>query len=190
MLFAFICAVLLLIVIAAVSLPLLSGARALPARVDYDRAVYRDQLREVERDLLRGVLTEDEAGAARLEIQRRLLAAGGGTGGWTASAASRSPWLACAAALFVVLGSGALYWRLGQPGLPDAPFADRPPEQAEAPLSERRAEVERAAKQLEQRLAADPSKTQEWVLYARTESMLGEWNKAASAYKRAIDLGT
>ena len=61
MLFVLICAGLLLIVLASVGLPLLAGVRASPSRGQYDRAVYRDQLGEVERDLARDVLTQEEA---------------------------------------------------------------------------------------------------------------------------------
>ncbi len=39
----------------------------------FDVKVYRDQLREVERDLARGVVSETEAGAIRTEVSRRLL---------------------------------------------------------------------------------------------------------------------
>ena len=53
--------------------PLLRGGTAGPGREAYDQAVYRDQLRELERDIERGLLTEAEAVSARLEIQRRLL---------------------------------------------------------------------------------------------------------------------
>jgi cytochrome c-type biogenesis protein CcmH len=190
MLFALICAVLLLIVLAAVSLPLLSGAPVLPTRGQYDSAVYRDQLREVDRDLTRGLLTAEEANAARLEIQRRLLAVDGSAGRWITSGRSRSPLLAAIVALFVVAGAGGLYLRLGAPDLPDAPFAERPPAQAEAaPGGASHSDIEQAAARLEQTLAADPSNSEGWILYARTESMLGAWNKAADAYHRAIDLG-
>ncbi|MBT8474526.1 MAG: c-type cytochrome biogenesis protein CcmI, partial [Alphaproteobacteria bacterium] len=41
----------------------------------FDVQVYRDQLREVERDLARGVVTEDEAEQVRIEVSRRLLEA-------------------------------------------------------------------------------------------------------------------
>jgi cytochrome c-type biogenesis protein CcmH len=190
MLFALVCAVLLLIVLAAVILPLLSGGGAPPARFQYDRAVYRDQLREVERDLARGVLSPEEAGAARLEIQRRLLGVDTTPGRWTLSGASRSPLLAAAVALFVLLSGGALYWRLGAPGLSDAPFADRPPAEAAAPPEAApHMDIRQAAQRLEQKLLADPSNAGGWVLYARTQSMLGEWDKAGNAYKRALDLG-
>jgi cytochrome c-type biogenesis protein CcmH len=193
MLFILICVALTLLVVAAVSRPLLSGTAALPARGQYDRAVYRDQLREVERDISRGVLSPDEAGAARLEIQRRLLAVDV-TGAPGAIEWTRSPVLATVSGLFVVLCAGGLYWRLGAPVLPDVPFADRPaatqtdarsPSEALPPHTA----MKQAAEKLEQRLRADPSNAAGWVLYARTTSMLGDWPKAADAYRRAIDLG-
>ncbi len=42
---------------------------------------------------------------------------------------------------------------------------------------------------LEQKLQADPSNGEGWVLYARTLSLLGDWTKAANAYQHAISLG-
>src|SRR5258708_34524142 len=93
MLFTLVCIVLVLAVLAAVSLPLLSGAHVLPTRGQYDRAVYRDQLREVDRDLARGVLSPKEVDAARLEIERRLLAVDV-AGGSVASRLARGPRLA------------------------------------------------------------------------------------------------
>ena len=47
-----------------------------PGRADFDITVYKDQLAEVDRDLERGVLSEDQALAARTEIERRMLTAG------------------------------------------------------------------------------------------------------------------
>ncbi|MFL5120523.1 MAG: c-type cytochrome biogenesis protein CcmI [Microvirga sp.] len=43
----------------------------------YEVEVYRDQLAEVDRDLERGLVSSDEARAARLEIERRLLRVAG-----------------------------------------------------------------------------------------------------------------
>lgn len=229
MLFAVACVALLVIVLIAIGLPLFSGAAARPSRGQFDRTVYSDQLREVERDLGRGVLSLDEADAARLEIQRRLLAvdaeadtpiadAPGGNGTGSASGDARgnpganasatpsgtpsgnprgSALLAAAAALFVVLSAGGMYWRLGAPDLADAPFA-APPEgpprsqntTAQAgPAVDPHADMRQAAMLLERKLQADPSNGEGWVLYARTLSMLGDWTKAANAYQRAIELG-
>jgi cytochrome c-type biogenesis protein CcmH len=201
MLFALVCAVLLLIVLIAIGLPLLSNRTAPSSRGHFDRTVYSDQLREVERDLGRGVLRPDEADAARLEIQRRLLSVDTETDRPIGAAPGRSPLLAAVAALFVVLSAGGLYWRLGAPTLADAPFAGRPGGRPEARPEAQNArppapsgeethtDMRQAATRLEQKLRADPSNGEGWVLYARTESMLGDWTKAASAYPRAIELG-
>jgi cytochrome c-type biogenesis protein CcmH len=193
MLFTLVCAVLILAVLAAVALPLLSGNQVLPARGQYDRAVYRDQLREVERDVARGVLTAQEADAARLEIQRRLLAVDV-SGAAVARGTARSPGLALAAALFVVLGAVGLYSSLGHPTLPDAPFAARPLIEADSSSPPgtspaQHTDMQEAAERLEQKLRADPSNANGWVLYGRAVSMLGDWRRAADAYKHAVDLG-
>ena len=41
----------------------------------YDLQVYRDQLREIDKDLAKGVLSEDEAERTRTEVARRVLEA-------------------------------------------------------------------------------------------------------------------
>jgi cytochrome c-type biogenesis protein CcmH len=107
----------------------------------------------------------------------------------------RSPRLAATVSLFILLSAGGLYWRLGAPGLPDVPFAERPAVQADIapptgePTPDPHIDVKEAAARLEQKLTADPANAGGWVLYARTESILGNWQAAADAYKRAIDLG-
>src|ERR1700684_4517698 len=49
--------------------------------------------------------------------------------------------------------------------------------------------MRKAAELLRQKLQTDPSNARGWMLYARTSSILGEWNNAADAYRHAIDLG-
>ncbi|HUY68871.1 MAG TPA: c-type cytochrome biogenesis protein CcmI, partial [Alphaproteobacteria bacterium] len=58
----------------ALILPLTRRYDKIPARVDYDLAVYRDQLKDIARDVARGTLDEEQAAAARIEIERRMLA--------------------------------------------------------------------------------------------------------------------
>src|SRR5690349_13703563 len=60
-------------VILAVSWPVLKARTGGPARAQYDEAVFRDQLAELERDKARGLIGGSEAEAARNEIARRLL---------------------------------------------------------------------------------------------------------------------
>ena len=177
--------------VTVVCLPLLRGVPAAVDRGYFDRVVYRDQLKEVDRDLARGVLSPAEADSARLEIQRRLLAvdvAAPGGKAWSAP----SPRLAILIALLVLGGSVGLYLRFGAPSLPDAPFAGRFVErtdQTPAADAAPHLDMRQAAQALEQKLHADPSNGDGWVLYARTESMLGDYQKAGVAYRQAISLG-
>jgi cytochrome c-type biogenesis protein CcmH len=191
MLFLLLFTVVALSAVTFVCLPLLRGVPVVADRGFFDRAVYRDQLKEVERDLSRGVLTSAEAGQARLEIQRRLLsvdAASPGRRVWSAP----SPGLAGVVALLVLGGAVGLYSRFGSPSLPDAPFAGRPAQRADqtpgAPAAPH-LDMQQAAEQLAQELKADPSNAEGWVLYARTQAMLGDYQKAGAAYRHAIDLG-
>src|SRR6266566_4792211 len=92
-----------------------------------DLAVYRDQMRELERDRTAGLIGSAEAEAARVEISRRLLAAADAEG--QAPSASLAPWrrrfIAVAALIALPFGAVALYLALGFPGLPDQPLAAR-----------------------------------------------------------------
>ncbi len=164
--------------------PLLRGSRPVPTRASFDQAVYRDQLHEIARDLARGLITAAEADAARLEVQRRLLA----TDRLPVVPArlTRSPVLA--AVVFVVIAAGSLtsYLLLGAPGLPDEPFSARGTEVAhgDGPSSLQQATTALAAK-----LKQDPSDAAGWLLYGRSLAMLSEWDQAEAAYRHAIDLG-
>jgi cytochrome c-type biogenesis protein CcmH len=166
-------------------LPLLRPAP--PAQVGgaFDRAVYRDQLRELDRDIARGLVTETEAQGTRLEIQRRILSTDVQESGPRRHGASGpSPVLAGLLAVLVLSGSLGLYLTLGDPGRPDMPFASRPP-----PSSDAIPDMRRVMVQLEARLAEDPNNADGWLLYARANMLLGQWDKAADASRRAIELG-
>ncbi|HUC64418.1 MAG TPA: c-type cytochrome biogenesis protein CcmI [Stellaceae bacterium] len=186
MLLAVALAVMTLVVVATVVLPLMRGARAAPERGQFDRAVYRDQLRELERDRARGLIDAGEAATARLEIERRLLAterrsepAASGSGG--------SPVLAVALALLVPTAAVLAYLALGSPGVPDAPYAARGPERALAAATGH-ADMEKTADALEARVKANPASDADWLLLARTEAALGHWQKSADAYRQAMRL--
>ena len=90
-----------------------------------DLAIYRDRLKEIERDAARGLVEPGDADAARLEIERRILASG-----FAGDASEPSPprrRLAAMLALGAAAGAFALYFQTGMPGLPDLPFAGRAP---------------------------------------------------------------
>jgi cytochrome c-type biogenesis protein CcmH len=190
------------VVVLGLLLPLLHRWRAPAARRQYDRAVYRAQLEELERDVARGVIGGAEAQAARLEIERRLLAAAAARApgrvqsvnlGAATVRVGNSRALALAAALIIAGGAGLVYLRLGAPGVPDVPFAERQeaapagqnPHSGQAPHMD----MAEAAKILAAKLAADPNNPQGWLMYARTEAMLGNWQASADAYSHAIAQG-
>ncbi|MCG6885249.1 MAG: c-type cytochrome biogenesis protein CcmI [Silicimonas sp.] len=113
----------------SVALWLINGlrlARGNRSEAESDMGVYRDQLAEVDRDLARRVLTETEAETIRTEVARRLLDAdrrANATAGEDRRGHATPAIAAVVAVLF--LGSVLLYTRIGAPGYPDLPMAER-----------------------------------------------------------------
>jgi len=120
-----------LAILAILLYPLLKGGTSEAApRVDYDIVVYRNQLAEIDQEIERGLLSEEQAEAARAEIYRRMLAA--------EDAELKMPFkllhgdnraarIAAVAVIAIVLplGAGLLYAALGSPELPGKPYAWR-----------------------------------------------------------------
>ncbi len=118
-------------------IPLLR-ARSTPAnRFDGELLIYRDQLAEIERERAAGRLPAADAAAAKIEIERRILAAADSA---QAPVPAASPtlhkFLPPALALAIPLLALGLYLQVGRPGLPAAPFvAGAKPTPADEPLS-------------------------------------------------------
>lgn len=110
-------------VVLGVCWPVLKGRGAGPGRADYDEAVFRDQLAELERDQARGLIGKAEAEAARNEIARRLISVDRSEKAVSSPAAGK--WAIMMAAVFIPLASLALYLVLGAPGRPDMPLKQR-----------------------------------------------------------------
>jgi cytochrome c-type biogenesis protein CcmH len=190
--------------------PLLRGGSAAGRRASFDLQVYRDQLREIESDRARGVLSDGEAAATRAEVSRRLLAAADAEAAERAAAAapprlSRRTALV-ALGLMLAIGAG-LYARLGAPGLPDEPLqarvartaaehAARPSQaEAEAMVAARRpaqapSDPEAAAliARLEEVLRGRPDDIEGHRLLARSLASTGRWAEARAAQDRVLAL--
>ncbi len=116
--------VLIIVSIGVVLLPFLrQGPGEAPLRADYDIVIYRSQLAEIDQEIERGLLTPDQADAARAEVHRRMLAAEDAEFGGPAAKPrpdNRRFRLAAVVALVVILplGSVGLYAVLGSPNLP------------------------------------------------------------------------
>ena len=175
----------------------------------YDLQVYRDQLKEVDRDLARGVIAQEDAERVRAEVSRRILAADAqlqtteATGGKQPLALRIA---ILAAAVAVVGGAGALYARMGVPGYEDLPLqlrlatsdearANRP---SQAELEEVLPEFEitedipedyqALITRLRDTVAERPDDMRGLQLLARTEASIGNLPAAHVAQTKLIDL--
>jgi cytochrome c-type biogenesis protein CcmH len=172
--------------------PLLVRRQRAESRDAYNLAVYRDQLAEIERDLARGVLTTEQADAARTEIGRRILALSPAAAAPAPS--SMMPYAAATAAVLLLpFAAWALYAVLGSPAMPDQPYASRgtSPAPAAAENAEQGAphvDMAQAVQQLTAHLKDHPDDLTGWVLLGRSDMSLGRYQDAADAYKHAVDL--
>ncbi len=115
--------------------PLLRRSGGGARRASYDMQVHRDQLREIEADLARGIVSPAEAEATRTEIARRLLASADAETREAATAPaprSLTGLVAPALVLVTALATVGLYAALGAPGARDQPLAARQAREAEA----------------------------------------------------------
>lgn len=186
--------------------PLLARRAAAAPRAAHDAQVFRDQLRELDKEIARGVVAAEEAEATRLEISRRLLAADAEARRMEGEGAAPAR-LSRALAVFVVLATPAaalwLYGGLGAPGAADQPLASRGdaarPSQQDAermmagrelapPAGPDADEFRRLVEQLEARLAEAPDDPQGRFLYARSLMNLGRFAEAWPEFARVIEL--
>lgn len=149
----------------------------------FNAAVYRDQLGEVESDRERGLIAGPEAEAARIEIERRLLATdatGVAPGRKDARASTRAVVIGVAAVLpALALG---LYLAYGSPRLPDQPLAAR----LEDPASDQK--LEALVARVEARLREHPEQGEGWEVIAPVYMAWRRYADAAEAYGNATRL--
>lgn len=176
------------------------------ASSDFDLAVYRDQLTEIERDIARGTIPADEGARLRTEIQRRLLDADRAGSTQPVAATPRASY-AMAVLIAVTLAGGVYtYVELGAPGYPDLPLQSRlamseemrlnRPSQAEAeaslPAPQPRADVDPAfldlMTRLRQAVAERPDDLRGHELLARNEAAMGNIAAARTAQENVLRL--
>src|SRR5215510_14688414 len=117
----FLLALLATATVGALLIPLLRAETPSAGRLEGELAIYRDQLAEIERDRASGALSETEAAAARLEIERRILAAADIAKPVAEATSALHRLLPPALALAVPLLALGLYLKTGHPGMPAAP---------------------------------------------------------------------
>ena len=164
--------------------PLMAASGAERAPEAFDAAVYRDQLGEIDSDRARGLIGEEEASAARVEVARRLLAADSkarhSPQSKSGDAKARAATLSVALALPLL--SLGFYLVYGSPRLPDQPLAAR----LEDPASEQN--LGALVAKVEARLRAHPEEGEGWDAIAPVYLSWRRYNEAADAYGQAIRL--
>jgi cytochrome c-type biogenesis protein CcmH len=182
-----------LLAVGLVVAPLVRRSGLVASRRDYDLRVYRAQLAELTREQERGVLGEREAQAARLEVERRMLAADAADRGGRHAPAGRGRHWVSAVVLLICLPAlaGGLYWQLGSPYQPAAPFAGRAGERAQLAAAEDREQealrsLEPMIAGLEARLESDPDDLQASLHLGRAYALAGQFERAAATYRDGI----
>jgi cytochrome c-type biogenesis protein CcmH len=175
-------AVLALITAAIVMSPLVRGRRAALKRSESALAIFEDQLAEIGRDQMRGLISGEEAAAAEAEIKRRMLVAGKAAQG-EADAETSGRWVLVGAALIIPTLALGIYGLVGQPQTPSLPFAERAQERSDA------AELVSLTTQLRDRLLSDETggPTEGWVLLGQTYMRMRRYRDAVAAFATVSD---
>ena len=166
---------------------------------DPELMVYADQLEETERDVERGLLSEQDASDLRAEITRRTERFGQGQETHNIGADERDTPRGNRAAIAVVcailvVGSFGVYANLGSPDSRDLPLSARwaapqtEPDADPAAKTSPSSDLNRLADKLAKTLVAQPHNVNGWMLLGRTYMTLGRWQDAAEAYAHAHTL--
>ncbi|WP_421779816.1 c-type cytochrome biogenesis protein CcmI [Kiloniella litopenaei] len=176
--------------------PLAKKAESAPAdTAESDLAVYKDQLKEIDKDLKAGNIAEAQAEIARIEIQRRILSAGqeqsATTTGQPLSPSAMKGLLGSLIVIFPIAGL-SLYMYLGQPGIPGMPLAERDIAAermaiAQQQNEQRNSEMMALAEKLHTRLKNEPQNVEGWMLLGSTYAEIGQFSLAEKAFREAME---
>lgn len=190
------------------ALALLRGQRHTGPAEAFDLQVYRDQLTEVDRDLARGVISQEDAERLRTEISRRILSADSkaqASGDAGAQSQVLSAAVATVMGALLVGGSYWIYTQIGAPGYGDLGLAARMemaetarqnrPSQAEAEAEmpttaapEIQPEYAALVQRLRGAVAERPGDLQGHVLLARSEAAMGNYVAAYEAQQQVLSI--
>jgi cytochrome c-type biogenesis protein CcmH len=149
------------------------------SRSEFSRALFRDQLAELDRDVASGLIGREEAASARNEIARRLISADEEP----ISPSSRSSWWPFVMVTLLVPGIALpLYWRLGSPHLEDVALAARLTRAVE------NNDLAALIPQVEAHLAAHPDDLEGWKVLVPVYQGLNRYGDAARAYRNILRL--
>jgi cytochrome c-type biogenesis protein CcmH len=168
------------VALASVLWPLVRAPRGVDGR---ESAVnfYEAQNAEIDRDVARGLLSQEDAAATRAEAARRLI---GSADDRPPVAPRRLVWITVAICVLAlpVMALG-LYGRIGHPGYPDQPL------QARLDADPGQMDVMAAVAKIEQHLALHPEDARGYEIIAPVYMRVGRAADAARAWAKAIQFG-
>ena len=151
-----------------------------------DIAVYRDQLDEIDRDRAAGLIATAEAEAAKIEVSRRLIAAGDAAKSQEPATQASPLWHRRATAIVALallpVGAVLIYLTLGSPDLPGEPLAARSPAQEANPP------IESLIARVEDHVHRSPDDGRAWEVLAPVYMRVGRYDEAVVAWRNAIRL--
>ena len=176
-----------LIVLIAILWPLRIKSQTTLSRQSFDLAVYKDQLREIERDLDNGVIGAGEAEAAKLEVSRKILRlneaeSGQETASPDASGSGIKSFVALAISVFLAGTGFGIYTIIGSPQLPGKPYAERISASNTSPS------LDELVARVEDHLRKNPDDARGWTIIAPSYMKLGRYADAAQALERVMKL--
>lgn len=143
--------------------------------------VYRDQIRDLDREHDSGHISDEEWQQSRDELSLRLLEDTSAQDDPQIKSQKPAVWTAIFVLVAVPLSTLGLYAGLGEPVALD-PMSAKAPQQA-SPM-----EMLKMAENLAQRLEEKPDNLQGWVMLGRTYRSLEQFDKSIQAYDRALKL--
>jgi len=168
-------------------LPPLLGKRLRFGEISHGQtnlSIYRDQLRELEADLVNGTLDSAQYEMAKREIERRVLDETD-DGELPADAVARPQWsLAVVVGILVPLITISGYLLLGTPSGLDKDALVASTQDGGHDMSPQR--LAKMVEGLNDRLKRDPDDIEGWVMLAKTTQALGRYQEAVRAYREIV----
>lgn len=186
--------IIVVITVVIIILPVIKMNENTPARKDFDQMVYRDQLAELNKDLERGLLSENELEAARTEVSRRILKSENEKPEEVVPKSQNLKILITSiVAVSIPLVSMNIYLIIGNPNLENQPFAIKSDLQKisqnnRTNNSEKTLDLEASINNLKIRLRENKNDLEGWILLGRSYLVTQKPNLAIEAFKKAIEL--
>jgi cytochrome c-type biogenesis protein CcmH len=184
--FGVVAALLVFIAVAAILFPLLrrNVTGAVIERGAANLQLLRDQLSEIDADLLGGVLSADQYDSARADLERRVLDESQQAPGASAGAATGKRWRTpVVIGLLIPVFAVVMYFYVGDvDGLDVEAYMQR---EAATITPET---VDSMVRQLAQRLEEEPDDVEGWAMLGRSYMALQRYPDSALAWKRAAEL--